>query len=262
MRCLWRSGREPGPLTAFTLVEIMVVVAIVGILAAILIPSAVGARERAARAACVGNLSAVSRGLLSYTLDQNARFPYTFETNPVTGQRFHWSEAVFKGGYTSSAESFLCPSMKYDPAANNMSIRSRSAMLAGLRYSATASAANNATWAYVSYGASRYGLMPYASDTAWKRASLAAIENPSKVLMLIESNDMPSFNGWFSVSASLVSALTPTSTSTSPIADRHGGFANAAFVDGHVETLNIRKDLIPRSSNATNEPWFDRKFTR
>ena len=246
----------------FSLVEILVVVGIVGILAAMTFPVLQNTREQGARAACLGNLAAVSRGLLHYTLDQNGLFPYTFESNAVTGVRSHWSEGVFKGGYTTSAESFLCPSMKYDPSVANQSLRSRSAMIRGLKFSETSPNANNATWAYISYGANRYGLMPYASDASWKRASLPAINNQAKILMLIESEDRPSFYGWFSVAAGVVAALPATATNTSPIAARHVGVANASFVDGHVESINVLKDLLPRSSNETNEPWFARRYTK
>lgn len=245
--------------SGFSLVEILVVVGIVGILAAMTFPVLQNTREQGARAACLGNLAAVSRGLLHYTLDQNGLFPYTFESNAVTGVRSHWSQGVFEGGYTTSVESFLCPSMKYDPSVANQNLRSRSAMIRGLKFSETSPGANNATWGYVSYGANRYGLMSYASDDR-KRASLPAITNQSRVLMLIEA-DRPGFYGFFSIAGSLVAALSATTTNTSPIASRHVGVANASFVDGHVESINVLKNLLPRSSVPTNEPWFEGQYT-
>src|SRR5258705_7979832 len=45
--------------TAFTLVEIMLVVAIIGLLAAIAIPSFVRAREKAQQTVCISNLKAI-----------------------------------------------------------------------------------------------------------------------------------------------------------------------------------------------------------
>jgi len=45
--------------TAFTLVEIMIVVAIIGLLAAIAVPSFVRAREKAQQTVCIANLKAI-----------------------------------------------------------------------------------------------------------------------------------------------------------------------------------------------------------
>ena len=45
--------------TAFTLVEIMIVVAIIGLLAAIAVPSFVRAREKAQQTICITNLKAI-----------------------------------------------------------------------------------------------------------------------------------------------------------------------------------------------------------
>jgi len=245
----------------FTIIELLVVIFILAVLTALTFSAAQNAVEQGNRAACLGNLAAVSRGLIHYTLEHNGQFPYTFISNAVTGARTQWSEEVFRGGYTTSVESFLCPSMKYDRAAANINIRSRAAMIQALRFSAT-STANNATWAYVSFGANRYGLMPYGSDSSWKRAAITSIANQTKVLMLIEAADQPSFNGWFSVSGASLETMSASTANTSPVADRHNGFANASFVDGHVESLQVRRDLIPRSSNRTNEPWFIGTYTK
>ena len=45
--------------SAFTLVEIMIVVAIIGLLAAIAVPSFVRAREKAQQTACIANLKGI-----------------------------------------------------------------------------------------------------------------------------------------------------------------------------------------------------------
>ena len=56
--------------SAFTLVEIMIVVAIIGLLAAIAIPNFVRAREVAQRTACQANLRSIQGGKATWALEQ------------------------------------------------------------------------------------------------------------------------------------------------------------------------------------------------
>ena len=53
----------------FTLVEIMIVVAIIGLLAAVAIPNLVKARKSAQKAACVNNLKAIDGAKAAWALD-------------------------------------------------------------------------------------------------------------------------------------------------------------------------------------------------
>ncbi|MFH1411101.1 MAG: prepilin-type N-terminal cleavage/methylation domain-containing protein [Candidatus Omnitrophota bacterium] len=56
----------------FTLVEIMIVVAIIGLLAAIAIPNFVKARESAQKNACISNLKQIEGAMVLYNLDTGA----------------------------------------------------------------------------------------------------------------------------------------------------------------------------------------------
>ncbi len=55
----------------FTLVEIMIVVAIIGLLAAIAIPNFVQARTSARKSACINNLRLIESAKEQYALDNN-----------------------------------------------------------------------------------------------------------------------------------------------------------------------------------------------
>jgi prepilin-type N-terminal cleavage/methylation domain-containing protein len=54
---------------AFTLVEIMIVVAIIGLLAAVAIPNLVTARKKAQRAACINNLKTMDGAKAMWALE-------------------------------------------------------------------------------------------------------------------------------------------------------------------------------------------------
>ena len=61
----------------FTLIELIIVVAIIAILAAILIPNFLHARAEAASSACEGNLKQIATALEEYDVDNNGQYPPT-----------------------------------------------------------------------------------------------------------------------------------------------------------------------------------------
>lgn len=65
---------------AFTLIELMVVVAIVGILIAITIPATSKALNRARNIQCTGNLKQLSAAMLLYCKDNQGKFPVLLNT--------------------------------------------------------------------------------------------------------------------------------------------------------------------------------------
>lgn len=60
---------------AFTLIELLTVIAIIGILAAILIPTVGAVREKARTANCVSNLRQIGVGLQAYMTDMKGKMP-------------------------------------------------------------------------------------------------------------------------------------------------------------------------------------------
>lgn len=101
----------------YTLVELLVVVAIIGILASILLPGLVRAREAARRVSCANNLRQLGMALRMYADEDNGRYP------PLQRVRIYGEESLqtrlpplmFNGWamypeYLTDAEVLVCPS--------------------------------------------------------------------------------------------------------------------------------------------------------
>jgi prepilin-type N-terminal cleavage/methylation domain-containing protein len=59
----------------FTLIELMIVIAVIAILAAILIPNFIHARAEAVSSACEGNLKQIATALEEYAVDNQGQYP-------------------------------------------------------------------------------------------------------------------------------------------------------------------------------------------
>jgi len=88
----------------FTLVELMVVIAIIAVLAAIIIPVYSRARESARQTTCKGNLHAIAVALRNYLVDEGG-FPGPY--NPYTGTG--GVTQLYLSGYLTSAKVLRCP---------------------------------------------------------------------------------------------------------------------------------------------------------
>lgn len=111
-------ARLRGHLKAFTLIELLIVIAIIGLLAAILFPVFNRVRENARRAKCQNNLKQIGLGMTQYAQDYDERCPlmWTDENGggtysyPLTGPQKEtpWSEAIQP--YIKSTQILQCPS--------------------------------------------------------------------------------------------------------------------------------------------------------
>ncbi|AHF91406.1 hypothetical protein OPIT5_15450 [Opitutaceae bacterium TAV5] len=67
--------RLPGPVRAFTLIELLTVIAIIGILAGIMIPVVGSVRGKARQAQCLSNLRQIGTGFQLYLNDNRGVYP-------------------------------------------------------------------------------------------------------------------------------------------------------------------------------------------
>lgn len=87
----------------FTLIEILVVVAIIALLVAILLPSLARARWQARLVACEGNLHDLGHGMMMYAETQKGFFPLT---NSSASDSFY---ALYKARLLKQTEVIICP---------------------------------------------------------------------------------------------------------------------------------------------------------
>lgn len=87
----------------FTLIELMIVIAIIAILAAILVPNFVRARAQGQFAACTSNLKNIGTACEMYAADHNGRYPQN-------GQDLNNPQAANNVGGTAYLQRFpTCP---------------------------------------------------------------------------------------------------------------------------------------------------------
>ncbi len=100
------STDAPRPTSAFTLIELLVVIAIIAILAGMLLPAVARGLESARSASCINNLRQLAVACMTYSLDQNGRFPNfrmwldTKRGDLTTGTLYP---------YVGAKQTYLCP---------------------------------------------------------------------------------------------------------------------------------------------------------
>jgi len=216
---------------AFTLVELLVVVAVIALLIALAFPALRSTIETSRRATCAGNLKTLAAAVLSYAGENNGRLPYTHGNTvdipggPASAPWF-WAAGDYIGSkYTRAQEldwskqkTFRgLPSSLYCPSAKRET--------------------NNATPYDVSYGIN--AILAGNSGGGRAQTRVSSVPRPSRMLLLADSMS-------YSEKGSHAWSLRPATVS-----QRHGTEANVAWLDGHVSRESLEE-------LATNASYWDR----
>ncbi len=98
------------PSKGFTLIEILIIIAIISILAAILLPVFARARENARKTSCLSNLKQLGMGVQMYAQDYDEKVPaaYLYWVPSNTNYLNSWMQLVMP--YVKNAQVCECPS--------------------------------------------------------------------------------------------------------------------------------------------------------
>ena len=200
----------------FTLVELLVVVAIIGILAALLTPVVNSVKQKGNQARCVGNLRSIGAAAGAWSAANNNQVLFQQEGNSDTNKYpdylGDWTKRIVDTPNASSSSLFRCPSDKsYGGIGGNRS------------YACSLSTYNTSTKQGFVY--------PAVLEASKKIIVIDAVVGGGCIIKETEFYNKD-FGG--------------------KISFRHFGRANALFADGHVETLPSRKEA---PAPAVALPW-------
>ena len=222
------------PRRAFTLIEILVVIAIIGILSALLFPVLSTARENGRKTACLSNLHQLGLAFMQYTQDSREKYPLSgdFYTS-TSGTCFaatctgwqagagHWVAGPVDQATTSGGVSLANPTAPFDATGKS----ARPELGALFPY-----VKSEAVYICPSNKDGEVKKLTYSMNCALTALSTSRIRSPGDIVLLVDeefAND-----GYFYATDNTKSGAS-ASQSTDALTKVHNGGGNLLFADGH-----------------------------
>lgn len=200
-------SRRP-PSSAFTLLELLVVISIIAVLASLLLPALSKAREMARSSFCTNNLSQIGKAASLYTMDSNDYFPVHSASSGIL-----WF--VLLDAYMTNYNKSPAYNWRRAPAVWSCPTNQNPCF----------------DWDQHSYG---YSCGPGVAKSLAGTKSESVLQS-STCIVVGDSYDDYGIQTPFSQECSLF--YRNKNWSLADVGDRHTGTANLGFADGHVERM-------------------------
>ena len=247
-----RIKKSLSPGRFFTLIELLIVIAIIAILAGMLLPALNQAREKSRAASCMGNLRSMGIAFNAYFSDNKEYSPNSSIKSPINNFNHSWLAFVYSYmGGKHGLEDFLekAPASYYFPDYHTVP---KTALCPSTNYSVC-------KWPrksnHLGYGMAR------VSST---EIAVKLIRNPSQHMLLGETiagrrPDLDDDNGHITVRASTYFSTDVYSAVINPgsrdsIVLKHSKKSNCLFFAGNVAPLGVRQ-IVGKSGSMTDYPW-------
>lgn len=245
-----RGPTAPGRGAAFTLIELLCVIGIIAVLAALLLPALSSAKLKAGQIQCASNLKQLACSVHLYAADNGGRLP---ENLPEPWNTNSWTAGnvrspvqatnltLLRQGklfpYASQPGLFRCPA---DASRDGKAPRTRSYTMNGWIGSR-----------YMDSLQRNSGFKTFVRDT-----DLAAAK-PARLWLLVEEHEASIDDGWFLV----------TMDDSRPFASfpavRHAQGAGVSYADGHAELFRYTDPATARSlQNLGSVPAYNGDWLR
>ena len=219
--------KRPAP-RAFTLVELLVVITIIGILTALVTPAFYKSRETVNTSKCASNLRQIGIAMLAFASENNGMFPISGAaisynaTDPTTGQN----------GWTQQLE-------KYIPTNGGSDTRIFQCPTTSILYP------NSKTYSYFNGAHAAY----VANNNSFAALRQILIQYPSKHILAGDISD----NSFTQTDADKDDFTTqpPGPAFSGSMSKMHSGKSNLVFADGHVAPF-------PAFDSNSMTVWYDK----
>jgi prepilin-type processing-associated H-X9-DG protein/prepilin-type N-terminal cleavage/methylation domain-containing protein len=224
----------------FTLIELLIVIAIIAILASMLLPALNKAREKAKMIQCTSQAKQIATGLQMYADSSNGFVPLRRQLaqGSVSYSKPGWAGTLFQNNYLTNTAIFVCPAAA--------TYKNSDKIIAATLNS------HNSIYDWVHYGMNMY----YCNNVDSKPPRrFSNTFKPSQTILIGDTIDRTPDGTTEAVGKETLIYSTPMIQYMQPRLDnRHNNGANVSWSDGHVSWENRAWE---RYQYKNNQIYFD-----